>query len=139
MSQNDVESILAGYAAFSRGDLDAAVEGFHPDIEWIAWDALPDQATVRGVDAVRGFFRTWREAFDDLTVEAEEIIEAGQHVVVVTRVRARIRGSHADIGAPTVPWVWTIRDGKAVRMEMFANKAEAFRALGLPVQSAEPL
>jgi ketosteroid isomerase-like protein len=131
LSEN-VERICKGYAAFSRGDLDAAVQDFHPDIDWIGWDALSDGGVVRGRDGVREFFRTWREAFDELTVEPEEIIEEGQHLIVQTRVHGRGRESTADITAPLVPWVWTIRDGQVVRMEMFANRAEAFESLGLP-------
>jgi ketosteroid isomerase-like protein len=131
MSQEGVERVREGYAAFNRGDLDAAIEGLHPNIEWIAWDILPDGSTAQGREAVRSFFKTWREAFDDITVEAEEVIDAGDQVVVVTRVRGRGRYSAADVVAPTVPWVWTIRDGQAVRMEMFANKEEALEAVGL--------
>lgn len=130
LSEN-VERICKGYAAFSRGDVDEAVEGFHPDIEWIGWDALPDGGMAHGRDGVRAFFQTWREAFDELTAEPEEIIEEGEHIVVLTRVHGRSGGSTADITAPLVPWVWTVRDGQVVRMQMFASQAEAFEALGL--------
>jgi hypothetical protein len=138
LSEN-VERVCKGYAAFSRGDLDAAIHDFHPDIEWVAWDALPDGGDVRGRDAVRAFFKTWREAFDELTAEPEEIIDTGEHIIVLTRVHGQARDSTADIAAPLVPWVWTVRDGLVVRMEMFANKAEAFEALGMsqPGVSAE--
>jgi hypothetical protein len=54
----------------------------------------------------------------------------------LTRVHGRGRDSTADINAPLVPWVWTIRDGQVVRMEMFPNKAEAFEALGLSAGEA---
>jgi ketosteroid isomerase-like protein len=131
MSQESVNRVREGYEAFSRGDIDAAVAGFHPDIEWIAWDALPDGGTVHGRDGVREFFRSWRESFGDISVEAEEVFDAGETVVVVTRVRGQVRGSSAEVVTPSVPWVWTIRDGQAVRMEMFPNKAAAFEALGL--------
>jgi uncharacterized protein len=89
MSQENVERVREGYAAFNRGNIEAAVQGFHPDIEWLAWDALPDGATLRGRDAVRELFETWRLLFDDFTVEAEEFIDAGDQVIVVTRARGR--------------------------------------------------
>lgn len=132
----NVEQICEGYEAFSRGDLDAAVQGFHPDIEWVGWDALPDGGVVHGREGVRHFFEAWREAFDDLTVELEEVIDEGEHIIVFTRIHGRGRDSTAAITAPLVPWVWTVRDGQVVRMEMFANRAEAFEALGMPVPDA---
>jgi len=131
MSEELVERIRKGYAAFNRGDFDAAVEDFHPDIDWIAWDALPDGGTLRGRDAVREFFKTWHEAFDQIRVEVEELIDAGDQVVAVTCVRGRGGGSTAEVVSPIVPWVWTIRNGQVIRMEMFANKEEALETLGL--------
>jgi hypothetical protein len=60
-----------------------------------------------------------------------ELIDADDHLVAVTCVRGRARGSSAAVVSPIVPWVWTIRDGQAVRMEMFASKEEALAALDL--------
>ena len=34
MSQENVETVLRAYEAFNRGDLDAASEVFHPEIQW---------------------------------------------------------------------------------------------------------
>jgi ketosteroid isomerase-like protein len=47
-------------------------------------------------------------------------------------IRAALEGFGRDTRPSTAAtWVWTIRDGQAVRMEMFANKAEALEAVGL--------
>jgi hypothetical protein len=34
--------------------------------------------------------------------------------------------------------VWTLRDGKAIRMQMYASVAEALEAVGLSEQGAHP-
>ena len=132
MSRENVEAVLRGYAAFNRGDLDAAIEGFHPEIEWHGPGVFPDEDVYRGVEGVRRFWDQWLELFEDFQIEIEEVIEAGEKVVVMAVVHGRGRGSGADVKTPSFPHLWTFRDGKAVRMRMFQTKAEALEAAGLP-------
>jgi ketosteroid isomerase-like protein len=54
-------------------DLDA----FHPDIDWHTRDDLPDSGTYRGHDGVARRFSEWAEAFANLRVHPEELIDAG--------------------------------------------------------------
>jgi ketosteroid isomerase-like protein len=60
----------------------------------------------------------------------EELIDAGDRVVSVGTTRGRGRASGAD-----VVWkhagVWTIRDGKIVRVVWFNAREEALEAVGL--------
>ena len=56
MSQENVEKVRAGYEAFSRRDLDAALAHIHPEIEWQQSSAFPDARTFHGHEGVRGFF-----------------------------------------------------------------------------------
>jgi ketosteroid isomerase-like protein len=132
MSQENVEAVLRGYEAFNRGDLDAAAEGFHPEIEWSGPGVLPEKREIyRGIDGVRRFWGQWQAEFEDFTVEIEEVIEAGEQVIVMAAVSGTGRGSGAHVRSPTFPHVWTIRDGQAVRMEMLRTRAEALEATGL--------
>jgi ketosteroid isomerase-like protein len=50
--------------------------------------------------------------------------------VAVLKVRARPKGSSAEIEMPTGQ-VWTLRDGKVRSMRMFPAPEEAFEAAGL--------
>ena len=132
MSQENVEAVLRGYEAFNRGDLDSAAEGFHPEIEWSGPGVLPEKREIyRGIDGVRRFWGQWQAEFEDFTVEIEEVIEAGEQVIVMAAVSGTGRGSGAHVRSPTFPHVWTIRDGQAVRMEMLRTRAEALEAAGL--------
>jgi uncharacterized protein len=132
MSQENVEAVLRGYEAFNRGDLDAAAEGFHPEIEWSGPGVLPEKRQIyRGIDGVRRFWEQWQAEFEDFTVEIEEVIETGEQVIVMAAVSGTGRGSGAQVRSPSFPHVWTIRDGQAVRMEMLQTKAEALEAAGL--------
>ena len=132
MSQENVDVVRRGYEAFNRGDLDAATEGFHPEIEWSGPGVLPERREVYcGIEGVRRFWGTWQAEFEDFTVEVEEVIDAGDQVIVMAVVSGRGRGSGAHVRSPSFPHLWTFRDGQAVRMEMLRTRAEALEAAGL--------
>ena len=140
MSQENIERIRRGYEAFNRGDLAGAAEGFDPNIEWRIPFQLPDSPpdeTYHGRQGVIRFWETWRAAFDDFRVELEEIIDAGDQVVVFAGVRGRGAGSGADVKSPSFPQVWTLGDdGRPVRVEMYPSRAEALEAVGLSEHDA---
>ena len=71
-----------------------------------------------------------RQAFDDFSLELEEILDYGQRVIVVIRVSGRGVGS----GVPTShqrAFVWTFDGTTAVRATQFPSKTEALEAVGL--------
>jgi ketosteroid isomerase-like protein len=135
MSQENVERIRQGYEAFNRGDLVGAAKDFDPGIEWRIPFQLPDSPadeTYRGPEAVIDFWKAWRAAFDDFRLEIEEIIDAGDRVVVFASVRGRGAGSGADVSTPSFPQVWTLGDdGRPVRADMYPTREEALEAVGL--------
>ena len=123
-----VRSLRRGYDAFNRGDFEAAVTEMHPEIEWQRADMAPETTPVRGVEAVRAWMMP--DVFEEQHVELEEIIENGDMIFVegLFRIKARVSGIEMTDRA----WhVWTIRDGKAARLEFFQNRAEALKAAGL--------
>jgi len=132
MSTESVELIRRGYEAFNRGDLDAAVATFDPEIEWVGPQILPDAPSAyRGHDGVRTFWAAWAEVFEQFWVEIEEMIDAGDQIVAIVRVHGRGRDSGVDVETPSFPHVWTVRDGRPVRMEMMQSRREALEAVGL--------
>ena len=135
MSQEAVDRIKRGYEAFNRGDLEDAVRDLHPDIEWRVALELPDSPpdeTYRGREGVMRFWQNWHGTFEGFGVEIEEIIDAGDAVVVVGAVRGRGAVSGANVGTPTFPMVWTLAaDGRPIRVEMFPTLEDAKEAAGL--------
>jgi uncharacterized protein len=130
MSQENVDLARRGYETFARGDLDAAVELMHPEIEAHDPPEVPDATIYRGREAVR---RDWEETaglFEDFSIDVEKSFDRGDEVVVLLRFRGRGRDSGAEVEAP-MAHVWTIRDGKAIRLRQFLNRAEALEAVGL--------
>ena len=122
MSQENVEIVRR----FLSVDVDAAMPYADPGIVWNPVEELPTQ----GHEAVRASLAHWIADWDDYKVMPEEFVDSGDCVVVTVRLRGRGRGSGIEIGALFYD-VYTVRDGKIVRMDQFTERAEALEAVGL--------
>jgi ketosteroid isomerase-like protein len=133
---SDITRILdRGYTMIWReGRTEDALRGLGDDFEWVVPDH-PEGAVRHGADSVIEFFREWTEPWDDLELDWE-IHEAGpERALAIIDMRGRGRGS----GVPTemrVGQLWTFRDGRAVRMEMYSDLDEARRAAGIDPPAA---
>jgi ketosteroid isomerase-like protein len=130
MSQENVERVVAGYEAFNRGDLDAVAEGLSPDFELRMPPIVPDPETYRGPDGMRQLHETWGAGFDDFHVEIEEVIDAGDKVLVMAAVCGTGRDSGAEVRSPSFPHIWTFLGGEIIRMEPRPNRNEGLKAIG---------
>ena len=137
MSQENVEIVHRAYEAFSRAGLDALLEHFHPDAEYDITAAIgPYAGMYYGRAVIRNFLADYLESWEYVRMEPEDFIEAGEdYVVVLLRLHMRGKGSGVEVEAQTIN-VWTVRDGKAVRMAVYNDKAEALEAVGLSEQDA---
>jgi ketosteroid isomerase-like protein len=134
MSQADVETLRAVYAAVSRGDWDAAFREAHPDFELTTPDLSPIAGTYRGADAVRGFFAELWAAFDEVQATPEELIDLGDRVLVFLLVKLRPRDSEANVDL-RVTHLWTMRNGKTAGCRVFNEREAALEAAGLMEQA----
>jgi ketosteroid isomerase-like protein len=70
------------------------------------------------------------DSFEGHTIEATEIIDAGDKVFVAILQRGRPRGSQAVVEGRW--WVaTTLRRGEIARVEVFPERAQALEAAGL--------
>jgi ketosteroid isomerase-like protein len=122
MSQETVEIVRR----FLIADVDEAMTYADPGIVWNPIEELPTQ----GHDAVRASLARWKAEWDDYKVMPEEFVDRGDRVVVTVRLRGRGRGSGVEIDARFYD-VYTLRDGKVVRMDQFTERAEALAAVAL--------
>jgi uncharacterized protein len=130
MSRHNVAVVRAIHAAWERGESPATLGLLHADIEYVNPPSAVEPGTRRGIAAYEDALRSMDVALEDVRVEAREFIDAGDQVVVLATFSARGRSSgvhrqHED------GYVWTVRDGKAVRFQWFNHPAEALQAAGL--------
>ena len=124
-----MEIVRRSYDAYGRGDLEAALVDLDPEIEIYDHD-IPESSEYRGLEGLFRWQADWESSWESWRWEPEEFIEAGERVVAVLRVHAKGRQSGADVervdGA-----VWTLREGKCVRLDYFGSRDQALEAAGL--------
>jgi ketosteroid isomerase-like protein len=128
MSETNVELVRAIYDRFGAGDQDEALALFDPDIEVKDRPEAPDPQVYRGHHGVLTAIGVSRAAFDDLEMVPEEFLDAADRVIVVVRFQGKGRGSGVPVDE-RLCHLWTIRDGKAVRLEVHSTREEALRAV----------
>ncbi len=135
MSQESIELVRQVYDAVGRRDVTSILALYDPDVEfYFAPGTLADHigggGTYRGHEGLRAFDSDLRLAFENFETTYEELIDAGERVVSVSRYRARGRGG-IEVDGPLQFGVWTIRDGKITRVAWFATRDEAVESAGL--------
>ena len=124
MSQANVELVRTIYDRFRAGDTDGALALQHPEIEIHDRPQGPDPQVYHGHEGVLEALRISREAFESLDVVPEDFLEVGDRVVVVFRFQGTGRESGVPIDEQ-LAHVWTIRSGKAVRIDVHSGRDEA--------------
>jgi ketosteroid isomerase-like protein len=118
--------VLGAYESFNRGETEPMLELMHPDIDWIPPPTSVEPRPLRGREAVREYLAP--NVFETQTAEPLELIELGNRLLVVARVRARGRGSGIELDQ-TAYHILTIEDDRAVRFEVHMDRASALAAL----------
>jgi ketosteroid isomerase-like protein len=133
MSQENVEIVRRAYEALTGGRLDDWFEFLDPEIEWRGPREFPDLAEPHfGHEGVARYGAKLNEALDDYRMTPEEFIDAGEdQVLVFSREGGRGRGSGAEVETNPTAHLWTLRDGKAIRMQSYWERSDALEAVGL--------
>lgn len=133
MSDENLQIVRDSWEAWIRGDLDAVVERFAPDVEWdtTTFEGWPDAGVYRGHDGVRRSFDEWLATWDRYEAGVDDYLDAGDDKVVVL---AWQRGYGGGSDAPVeMRWaqLCTLRDGLVTRVAFYADQARALEAAGL--------
>jgi ketosteroid isomerase-like protein len=130
MSQENVAKSLDFIADYNRRDFDAAMEFFHPEVEWVL-PALQESDSCRGPEEIRRFFEGLDETFEELRLHPQESVDAGDRVAVRLRHSGRGKESGIVIDEELYHQVATFSDGMIVRMEYFTDWDQALEAAGV--------
>jgi ketosteroid isomerase-like protein len=136
MSGENVEIVRTLAEGFQHRQHERAFEFYDPEIEWDAsafGDTYPDIAGVyHGHEGVRTYWRNWLSAWSDLQFEIQDVVDAGDQVVLLIR-NQRQWGRHSGLETKFAPYgmVFTFRGGKVVRWRNFPDQQSALEAAGL--------
>ena len=129
MSEENVELVRRIYEATNNGDIDAVVLYFHPEIEFRAYPRY-SEGVYHGKQAVREYIENVWEHFESVRIEVDELLDAGDQVVVVTTQHPVPKRGQQEMTAHLAE-VYTIRDGLLAERRPYSTRNEALEAAGL--------
>ena len=128
MSEENVEGLKRAFEAFASGDLGIVLALVAPDFE--IHDRVIGSPSERGPDALVANAAAVREVVGDVSWEPREMVGLGDRVLVRVHVAGTARHTSLPIDTD-VGHIYTLRDGKAVRLDIFRTWEDARRAAGI--------
>ncbi len=131
MPRSNSEALHEVYEHWGRGDFAPRFEVYADGFEWGWSSEFPGIAGVwDDTESPNSRLRAWLSPWEYWIVEVEDYIERGDYVVVLARYRGRGKGSGVEVNVKGAH-VWRIHEGKAVRLEIFADRQRALESVGL--------
>src|SRR4051794_24729960 len=131
MGVDRVNLVREGFEAWNADDPAWVLEHMSPEVEWIAPERDPFPGVYTGYEGVQEFWSKWRNAVGQLRFAAEEVIDGGEHVVVI----AHRWGRSETPGLQTpekIAQVFSFDDqDKCIRVKDFYDRGPALKAAGL--------
>jgi ketosteroid isomerase-like protein len=118
------------------GFFEAARDLLHPDIEFREPPEFPGAATYRGPDEWRAAMSQQLEGWERIRFEPDEFLESGDAVFCAVRARTFGKQSRIETERP-IFHVWTVREHRVLRCDVFFERGPALRQLGLEVGQDE--
>jgi len=129
VTDQDIQTVEALFAAFRRGDVEAMLDLNHSEAVWVNPDYAIEPGTRRGRAEIGRAIERIFEFFETVDVESMERTPNGR-ILVIARVRSRGMSGGPGIEDLTGT-LFTVRDGLLVRYEWFRSPEEARAAAGV--------
>ena len=130
MSQENVKLLRERYRQANAGGFAAIADFFASEFTMDAPQGV-ESAQAHDKAGLQEWFRKMDEIWEGLTFDPIEISALdAERVIAVVQTSGRGKGSGMAIDQ-TLTHLWTLRDGKAVRIEGYSTKQEALEAAGL--------
>src|SRR5207247_8157329 len=126
IAQENLETVMIDFfGALRRGDLGAAAGLLDPDV---SWQGLREEWLCHGREEVVETFRWGLEQRRE--IDALEFTRGGQQVVLGARGSSITEVGGESIGGQIFN-VFTLRDGRIVRIDDYRRRGEALTAAGV--------
>ena len=135
MSQQNVEIVRRFYDGGVR-ELTSPPDEAHllelvdPEVHVDLTRRVLNPGTYDGYEGLRLGLSEVREVWDRFTILPERFIDVGDQVLVLETVQASGLGSGVEVATRGAS-LYTLRDGKIVRMTVYPDAREALEAVGL--------
>lgn len=118
------------YEAAGRGDFPTFLSALDPQIEWREADGSPyaEAQPFKGPDAVGGVLGKIGGDVDGFAVIPQNVIDAGDTVVVEGRYRGTVKATGKPLDAQFAH-IWRIAGGKVVAFQQYTDTRQWAEAL----------
>jgi uncharacterized protein len=124
MSEENIELVRQIHQRWDRGE--SIRELVAKDLEYVN----PTYAVEPGTRIGRDAFGSVTETYPNFLFQPQRFIDVGDDVVVLGRYTASGGASGVELQGDH-GYVWTVKDGVAVRFKWFQSHAEALDAVGI--------
>ncbi len=132
MSEENLDVVRRVLGLWNAGGVEPErrPEFFDPELRMDLRGRKINPAVYDGYEGLDRFTSDVAEVWDQFSVESVELIDADPHVVSVMQVTGRGQGSGIEVESQ-LAWVWTLRDGRILRVEGDFDRESALDAAGL--------
>ena len=123
--KENVEVVRDMLEDYVRGDYEAALPAFAQEVE-----VVTSLERFRGPAGVVEEAKRWEEMWSDYRFEVQGLVDADDKVVLLYRQVGKAKESGVEV-EERAAWVYTLREGKITRVEMFQDRETALRAAGV--------
>jgi ketosteroid isomerase-like protein len=126
MSEENVEKVRAGFAAHNRGDVDAWLDLYDPEVEF---ETLL-LGSHQGKEALRSLYEENQANQPGYTATPVELIDVGDRVITVVQMGGAGTATQIALN-DQIAFIHTFKNGLVVRERTFRNRKEALEAAGV--------
>jgi len=130
MSQENVELVRRSFDAWNVGDLAGWISMHHPEVEVVPPEGWPEAERPRSREEWLAQARRILDSWAAQRVEAKQIVDTAERVVVLFEWVTRGKGSQIDL-MTEMGLIATVRDGLITRAAYYNDPADALEAVGL--------
>jgi ketosteroid isomerase-like protein len=132
VSRESVEIIKRWLGSFD-GDTEIFRSTLHPDIEWLPFE--DNHTPSRGIDGAMRIRNGWNDAWEEMQIELEEVLDIDDCVVVSMHVTSRGKSSGAEVDT-RLHLLFRVRDEKIIYIFEHTDRAAALEAAGLSAETS---